>query len=250
MTAAGGTENLKRLVEGGVVMANHVLGNSNVHTALHVVGYKRVPYTGEPFAWYRVLSDMLHESNGLSGLVDLRNSHAADVTLLVGNGWSRPNPICGIAYEMRLASVSQAPHALGALDTNCLRVAPEVMIHELGHMMGAGHNPEEGSGLFSDSKAYYVNPWFHTVMVTNPSRYCPNCRLALTFSNPSWSFSGVPTGVTGLANNARVVRMAAPIVAQYRQSSTRQDHFTPCVKDGTCGKDIIIDNGLDWNSRH
>ncbi|MCF6319921.1 MAG: hypothetical protein L3J83_11735 [Proteobacteria bacterium] len=97
-------------------------------------------------------------------------------------------------------------------------------IHEVGHMMGGNHveNTNQlpqtwiddiiNNTIYADAFAQSQSS-FDTVMSTLNSR-------RKYFSNPNVALNGLPTGVTGTKNNARIIDELSPVMAAYR---TRPD---------------------------
>lgn len=100
----------------------------------------------------------------------------------------------------------------------------ETLAHELGHNMGQQHNiedagspPDTGTHSYSYGYREATTTGFYTVMayrLANSSQFSINY-----FGNPSVNYldTGRPTG-TAAADNARSLRIAMPLVAQFRSA--------------------------------
>ncbi|UUZ55540.1 zinc-dependent metalloprotease [Massilia sp. H-1] len=125
-----------------------------------------------------------------------RNSYAADVGVLLTDG----NSACGNG-----AIYASATSAFAAVTTDCA-TGNYSFGHELGHLFGARHNPEEDSSTTPYAWGHgYLSPnrnW-RTIMAYD----CPNgCKRLNYWSNPNKTRDGVAMGTTTRNNNARAQR--------------------------------------------
>ncbi len=142
----------------------------------------------------------------------LRNTHNADLVAMIGE----VSDVCGIGYLVGDEGGSEWGYSITA--RSCA-VGNITLGHEMGHNMGSQHNPENAgsSPMFPYSYGHYVNGSYRTVMsYSNPCT--SGCPRRPYFSNPSVSYNGAPTGLTGLRDNARSLDMTADVMANYRYS--------------------------------
>ena len=97
----------------------------------------------------------------------------------------------------------------------------QVFAHEVGHLLGMEHNVANGSEApsFAWSYGWYVSGVNETVMsVAGVFGACTSCPRALQFSNPSIPFfnTGVPSGSSATAWNARTGAALAPAMSEFR----------------------------------
>ena len=157
-------------------------------------------------------TDLNAITSATDGLMDAvharRNAVGADlVKLVVGN---TAGGACGVAWLLTSLSPSYdfAPNAFSVTAYPC--ISPNYTFgHELGHNMGSNHAPEDGAtvSLYPYSFGYkHPANVFRTVMAYN----CPGsgCPRVLYFSNPSVSYSGLPTGTAAQHNNALSINNA------------------------------------------
>ena len=116
----------------------------------------------------------------------------------------------------------------------CRQHDGDTFAHEIGHIQGASHNPEEPGAL--DRAPYSYGHGFcnaarnwRTVMAYNTGN---RCRPRLPhFSNPTVLYQGTATGDATRRNAARVINETAIHVANFRQSkstgSGRVAHLLP-----------------------
>ena len=214
-----------------VVDTHRAYTNSGITTRLRVVHSYETPST--------VLADV-NSSNKRQDLDRLRirgdgffdevfakrEQYAADVVMLLyGN---QPN-YCGggIAYLLNhrpgSAELAFGASGIGALVV-CRQHDGDTFAHEIGHIQGASHNPEEPGAL--DNPPYPYGHGFcnaarnwRTVMAYNTGSRCKP-RL-LYFSSPTVQYQGMATGDATRRNVARVINETAIHVANFRQSSSQ-----------------------------
>jgi hypothetical protein len=147
----------------------------------------------------------------------LRNSYYADLVVLIV---PRANSACGIGY---LAGRTGSPsYGFSVVAAQCLSYA-YTFTHELGHNLGAHHNPEHANGGCSPtatSCGHWVNGIARDVM-TYSAACSQACPVSLQFSSPSIDFLGRPGIRSGTSsrNNAASLKTVAPYVADYRPSA-------------------------------
>ena len=88
--------------------------------------------------------------------------------------------------------------------------------HEIGHLIGLGHNPGKGGGTCDDAHGHFVDQKGRTVMSYLDDCTGENCPREARFSDPDLDFSfGDPSGVAGDRDNAHCARLTVPNVAAY-----------------------------------
>lgn len=135
-----------------------------------------------------------------------RNTYAADVGVLMTEG----NSGCGNGTIH-----ASATSAFVAVTADCA-TGNYSFGHELGHLFGARHNPEEDSSTTPYAYGHgYLSPnrdW-RTIMAYD----CSNgCRRINWWSNPAVTRNGVAMGTTTRSNNARVLNERAAVLAGFR----------------------------------
>ena len=220
------------LIASQVLAANDVFANSNANVVLNLVGTMETGYDenvadSSPTDWLRVLSALQAGSDPSMAAVHTRRDElAADLVMLLND--KAVVAVCGIAYfgfddngPMPESGFATATVASAAL---CLVGAP-TFVHEIGHNFGAAHDRKNAASPPYQSYGYgYQYPFgptpFRTVMAyacTAPDPPCPENDL---FSNPDIAYAGVPDGVAGSADVARLIRLTGPYVAAYRGGGT------------------------------
>ncbi|HYD80999.1 MAG TPA: proprotein convertase P-domain-containing protein [Paucimonas sp.] len=136
-----------------------------------------------------------------------RNTYAADVGVLLTEG----NSGCGNG-----SIHASATSAFATVTADCA-TGNYSFGHELGHLYGARHNPEEDSTTTPYAYGHgYLSPdrkW-RTIMAYNCSSGCPRLNY---WSNPSKIYSdGQAMGTATKSNNARVLNERAATLAGFR----------------------------------
>ena len=214
-----------------VVDTHRAYTNSGITTRLRVVHSYETPST--------VLSDIDSSNKGQDldrlrrrgdGFFDevfaKREQYAADVVILL-HGQRQNYCGGGIAYLLDhspgSAELAFGVSGIGELVV-CRQHDGDTFAHEIGHIQGASHNPEEPGALDNPPYSYghglcnAARNW-RTVMAYNTGSRC-RPRL-LYFSSPTVLYEGSATGDATRRNVARVINETAKHVANFRQSSSQ-----------------------------
>jgi len=165
------------------------------------------------------------DDNYMDEVHELRDIHAADmVILLVTIGDS--------------AGVAWAPHPPKSDYAFCVvqhkaATGHYTFAHELGHIQGAHHNPEESRSEISYGHGYTdaQSCWRTIMSYAKHELYCPackdcsrceygSCRRIPYWSNPNVRYVGESMGTSSTHDNARVLNESAVSVANFRVSET------------------------------
>jgi len=217
--AAGGTAAIQAEVNVAVASANQAYANNGLVQRLRLVFAGEVSIT-ESGSFDADLSALRLNAT----VAWLRDTNRADlVTLLTSNG-SHP-PACGIAYLMTVDSTRFAPFAFSVVDRICAS-SNLTFVHELGHNMGAQHDPYVAFGeptLFPYSHGY-VDPGarFRTIMAFNDQcvAFGVSCTRMPLFSTPDLTFNMRPIGNASTSDNSTTLSQTANTVANLRQALT------------------------------
>ena len=204
------------LIDLAIAETNASFRNSNVWVEINLVDTMHVTYNETAQGMSRPYSRMVMEL-AARGDVYLRRVHTrrnredADIVILIVD----QDQSCG-----RAAAISaEAETAFAVVHWDCA-TGYYSFGHEIGHLLGARHNPESdptdtpfsfGHGFRFESPG---NGW-RTVM----SYDCPNfeCPFRLPYwSSPLNVVSGTPAGDSNLRNNAQVWAERAEEVAGFR----------------------------------
>jgi hypothetical protein len=155
---------------------------------------------------------------------------------------SQSQGLCGVAYTPGFGGAPLpsefADYAVGVAVRQC-SYAPFNFQHELGHILGANHNPENNlnpieTRLEPWALAHWANPanikkdGHRTIVsyaVNAPPVVCRGaCIQVLNYSNAEVDYVDDVVFQTGIANqreNARVIAEVAPIAGQWRSNVDR-----------------------------
>lgn len=221
------TTQAKNMAGGKSVMATRILQciditnesfeKSNIKPRIELVNSVEVNYPDEGYV-IRDLDRMTKQGDGFLDIIHtLRNSNNADVVVLIIG--ARLTSDLGSANVMTQRSATFKDSAFCVVDF-AASVSRLIFPHELGHVLGAGHECEAGRvgrlGLFNESHCY-SNGTFGTIMTV---------QLALPkierWSNPSVVYplpGGVPTGNLSTncpSNNAATIDSTWEFVSKFR----------------------------------
>lgn len=206
--------------------ADSAFRNSGIDLRVNVVHFERVDFK-EKTGWFgKGDLDRLQGSQG-AAIREMRRRYRADVVTLIRQDG-------GKNVAMNLESIATTPHnlaiayanAYSVINSSCVDESYRCFVHELGHLLGAGHNAEKKApGLFPDSYGYHhpgqITDQTPCVFGTMQDYECADTLRILHFSNPGISYQGHPTGVAGKADNARAINASRRFVANHEQSSLR-----------------------------
>jgi peptidyl-Asp metalloendopeptidase len=195
------------MIQLAIAETNLSYRNSDVKLVARLVDSYQVSYA-ESGNFGQEVSRFRGKTDGFMDEVHARRDQfGADLAVLIMD-----NPqYCG------LASAILADEATGFAGVHYTCATGNfTFAHELGHLQGARHNPEQdgstspfawGHGYFNESKHW------RTVMSYN----CPSgCTRIPYWSNPDINYNGDPTGTAAKHDNARVLDHTATIVGNFR----------------------------------
>ena len=208
-------------------VANQSLFNSNIDLSVRLVGFEKTTYSSTNSNidarndMYFALSGST--INGLTNLKQRREELGADMVVLI-----RPHDIeargnCGIAFfpysenDDNTFDESFGVHVMSDGMSSWSICTDQLMIHELGHNLGATHHNDPNSYL-PGGGGYAKLGKFTTIMGSFGTGQPERFFEIDTFSNPSIQCAGVPCGIADQFDNANVVSQLAPIVAGYQSS--------------------------------
>jgi peptidyl-Asp metalloendopeptidase len=241
---AGYAGDMQALMELAVAETNTGYTNSNIGINMELAGYYADSYS-EVGDFNTDLSRFSGTSDGyLDGYHATRDAIAADVNVLIINSGS----YCGLGYLN-----SSASSAFVVVSRGCA-TGYYSFAHELGHNMGAHHDPANGSNsIYTYGHGYqYGNSW-RTIMAYN----CPsNCPRLNYWSSPQITYGGVAMGNANQSDNRRVLIERKATVAAFRSAAANSapvanfsfstSNLTATFTDGSSDSDGTIVS-RNWN---
>ena len=206
-----------------IASANRVLGNSDTNTLLDLAG-THVTSSVESTNLSRDLTLLLRTTDRVFDDVHVaRDRTAADVVVLVTDysATAMDNDTVGIAYQLlrpngHAASAFAVVTDIFADDTS--GTYEYLFAHEVGHVLGAGHDYATTRSGMTRYAHGYVSPY--EPAARDIMAYGGAVELPF-FSSPNVFHEGEPLGNATTADNARVIRETAAVIAAYRTASTQ-----------------------------
>ncbi len=202
--------NIEALIQLAVDETNESYRKSFINTRLQLVYTYQVNYTESGKMTLDRDRFRINGDRYMDEVHKYRDKYAADIAILVtGSG-----QYCGIAS----AIMANKATAFAVVAQNCA-TGYYSFGHEIGHLLGARHNPEadptDNPFRYGHGFYYSLGHW-RTVMSYN----CPGgCKRRDYWSNPDVTLNGVPMGTVERHNNARVLNETVARVANFRHSS-------------------------------
>ena len=217
---AGGTAAINSLIELAIAESNVAYQNSSVVHRLRLLKTLEVDYV-ETGASSTDLGRLRGKTDKFADEVHAyRAAYGADIVSLFVE---RMDDACGIGYLMTNVSAAFAVSAFNVVARRCVS-GTFTFAHEVGHNMGLRHDTFEDSGTtpFPDAHGYVeLTARYRTVMAYNDACVAQgfSCRRTANFSNPDILVDGVPSGVLGTANAARVLNATRTTAANFVQAA-------------------------------
>ncbi len=224
--AAGGLSQIQSNIDLAITLTNNAYRNSGIAQRVRLVNKQSVAYTENTSGSGAFDNALTAITNGtITGTATARNTYGADEVVLV----IEDNQYCGLAWLP--GSISSGNSGLGFAVVgggSCL-TSNFSFGHELGHNMGAHHDPyvAPGPGAFAYSHGYsYIgassaSSW-RTIMAYNNqcAATVGGCARLQYFSNPLVNYTdGHAMGDGPARNNALTLNKSANAVSNYRATT-------------------------------
>lgn len=247
--AAGGAAAMRADVDLAVALANQAYANDGLVQRLRPV------FVGEIAITENTVGDIfrrdLDDLKANLTVAWLRDVTRADlVSLITDHG--KDSPFCGLGFLMIANSTSFAPHAFSIVERVCAS-GLLTFAHELGHNMGAHHDPYVSVGeptIFPYAHGYVdLVGKFRTIMAYNDQCFFAgfNCGRILAFSSPGFTFNGHVIGTSAASDNARTLSQTANTVANLRQALVAPPTVSTGVNQSvfSVGDTLVASVGLE-----
>jgi hypothetical protein len=207
-------------VKAGLLDLQHALAQSGVSASVRLAAFREAPgYREAPNVWDEL--DALQQSQAVQ---KERARSKADIVVLLRTddpGHPAMDKFEGLSFACtgspdELVTCPEA--AFSVIQATCITTNDcygYVLAHELGHVLGAGHEGD-GTGRYSDSQGYNQTNGDGSCMFGTLMAYRCAPQRVRTFSDPNGKpINGHRPG-TATSNNVRAVREMVPLVAEYR----------------------------------
>ncbi|MDQ8203402.1 M12 family metallo-peptidase [Pelagicoccus sp. SDUM812003] len=208
----GGADGVEALARSCIVSSNEAFAGSDTNTQLRLVGIKQVDYWEDGQDMGVDIEHLTKPNDGVMDAVhEWRNETGADLVYLFRGDTYGVDSI-GIAWI--LDDTSGSPSAGFGIVTAEYALSDLVLQHEIGHNLGAAHDPDntEKGGIYPYSYGYRFDARGQTKRTV--MAYAPGAQINV-FSNPNKEYRGAATGKVN-ADNARTIRNISSQVVAYR----------------------------------
>lgn len=232
-----------------VEIANQTMANSDITLGIRVVGIEFFDYRNDNTN-FELRNDMANALDGftvagLQGLPSLRDETGADLVIMF-----RPHDIetrgsCGIAFFPE-QDANRGVNVVSDGMSSWSACLDDVMTHEIGHNLGAGHQTGAGGAAYDPRGSAFVRlDQFSTMMGSFGTGKPDRFRGLPLFSNPDVLCGGVACGSNSpgdLANNTAVIRDVMSEVIAYRSAtSNAPEPLLPARSIADSDGDGVID---------
>jgi hypothetical protein len=208
----GGEAAVVALGRASIDVLNTTLRNSAIHARAYLAGVRALDASSP--VWAGSVQTVLANAVNHPTISALRAETGGDiVSLFLEPGFPGG---CHVAYAFLMSRDLVGPQMeRRAINAGCYLDRPLTFAHEVGHNLGAHHDPGSAAppelNSFPWSYAYMCcqdEPRFNTVMNSG--------QRINQFSNPDLIVAGVPAGIPEERDNARTLNLTAPIAAAFR----------------------------------
>jgi hypothetical protein len=232
--AAGGDAAIQLEIQHAVDFTNFAFANSRITARLRLAAARPIEYAETTPNG----ADDLLFLHGSPAVAAQREELRADLVGIVKSRW---NGISGGAVSMTPTMKGAAISPMAFFQTN-LEHMPGNFAHEVGHNFGLQHErgePDPTPGPLPYGYAYALDPLLRTIMVSG-SNPC-QCPKIPHYSNPKVRYGGVPTGIPNDRDNARALRVMAPVVATFGSLRGRVVARAKTVAVAEGAAEVVVD---------
>jgi hypothetical protein len=198
--------------------SNRVYANSNTNVQLNLRAFHRTLYS-ESGSIETDLRRVQRRGDGfMEDVLTQREQVNADLTVLLTSRDRTDGDVVGLAYQYSTgAAAERFGFSVVTIDAYERGIT---LAHELGHNLGAGHDAitaeeDNQTPLAPYAYGYRFRAGENRRLFKDIMSYGPGTTLPF-FSTPHFKWLGKPIGNSDTADNARIIREVAPLVAAYR----------------------------------
>ncbi len=198
---------INSLIDLAITETNTGYQNSGVNATVSLAHKAQVNYSEHSTSSVDLTRLAATNDGYMDEVHTLRDQYAADVVVLVND----VNGYCGQADAIG----ANAQSAFVIVDYDCA-TGYYSFGHEIGHLQGARHNPENDPTTTPYSFGHgYQDPQsrWRSVMAYNCTSGCTRINY---WSNPNKTYNGDSMGTSSDNDNARVLNLTSPTIANFR----------------------------------
>jgi hypothetical protein len=225
----GGEDAFQLLAAEALVEANQSFINGDLPVRFESAGVFPLSYvqSGDSSA---ILNQLKNPGDSALGapVMRLRDEHRADLVVMLITA----TDVCGRAFQN-----ANKAHGYSVVTWWCA-TGLYTVAHETGHNLAAHHSSGEASGgPFPYGAGYQqrsATPRWRTLMAAACADV--TCNAVNYWSDPHRTYNGLPLGRENINDNARVLRLRAPVVAAFYP-----EHALPPVAAATATPSVVTD---------
>lgn len=218
--AAGGTDGMLSRIDAAIAQGNLSFANSMAGMAdearLRLVHTAEVDYTETGDLNTELVRLRTIDDGYMDSVHGLRDTYGADLVALL-TARTDTGGVAGIGYLMYTNSSQFSEWAFSVTRQDYATL--HTFIHEVGHNLGAHHDPDNaGSSTGAYSYSYGHRFYVDAVQYRTVMAYAPGSRISY-FSSPNISYAGTVTGVADERDNARSIFNTMNTVVAFRDQA-------------------------------
>ncbi len=210
-----------------VHVSNQTYANSALDMAIRLVGIAQVAYDIDNTN--QEARDHMQQSldstpgtiQGFETLQSLRDNSGADLVIFLRIHDIETRGNCGIAFFPTTggANTFDSSYGLNVMADGMSSwsiCTDQLMVHEIGHNLGAGHHNVATENRFIPDAAGFAKIGQYGTAMGSFGTGQPDRFFEMNyFSNPNVQCGGAPCGISGEANNANVINQTKDLIAAY-----------------------------------
>ena len=228
-------------VSWAIDIANDSFRNSSINLVFQKAGFIHAEYSESFLGMSTDLERLITKDDGdMDTIHTIRDKVAADVVILLSTG----DTLLQGFERGQAEGIEVSEDKAFAVIAASMIGNDFVLAHEIGHLIGAKHNPEEyektNKNVIGSSHGYInISEGIRTIMAVNDREKCPlndrgfkSCQEISYWSSPDLPYQGITIG-DEYRNNAQKLREKGPLVANFRIGLGTKSIITPS-SGGTC----------------